>query len=123
MRLFASLMIILLWGLLVKPLLPYFEYTMNKASIVEKHCENVNTPNLECEGSCYLQKQLKKASNYEKELKVIPEGMEIFFGMFLDINEIQWITIKEHSLSSQYLACYDFLFVNQNLDPPQTLKP
>lgn len=41
-------------------------YHLNKKYITEKLCENKDKPELNCNGHCYLTKQLKKAEEAEK---------------------------------------------------------
>ncbi len=49
-------------SMLVKPLWPVVEYAMNYDYIVTVLCENKEKPQLQCDGKCYLAKQLAKAS-------------------------------------------------------------
>ena len=46
---------------LLKPLLPFVDYAINKEYIAKNLCENRNKPKLNCNGKCHLMKQLKKA--------------------------------------------------------------
>ena len=48
--------------MLVKPLWPVAEYIMNYDYIVNVLCENKDRPQLNCDGKCYLAKQLAKES-------------------------------------------------------------
>lgn len=48
--------------MLIKPLWPLMEYVVNYDYIVENLCENKDRPFLECDGKCYLAKQLAKES-------------------------------------------------------------
>lgn len=48
---------------MMRPLLPIIEYYANYDYIATVLCENKDKPYLECNGKCYLQKQLKKASH------------------------------------------------------------
>ncbi len=48
--------------MLVKPLWPLAEYVVNYDYIVENLCENKDKPQLNCDGKCYLAKQLAKES-------------------------------------------------------------
>ena len=47
--------------MLVKPLWPVMEYVVNYDYIANVLCENKDKPQLQCNGKCYLAKQLKKA--------------------------------------------------------------
>lgn len=47
---------------LTKPLWPVVEYVMNYDYIITSLCENRDKPELECDGKCYLTKQLAQES-------------------------------------------------------------
>ena len=51
---------------MVHPAAPYIEYEVNKAYIAANLCENQDQPELQCNGSCHLKKQIKKQAE-EKE--------------------------------------------------------
>jgi hypothetical protein len=49
-----------IYGLaMVGPLLPYVEYAVNKQYIAEQLCENIDRPELNCLGQCYLNDRLE----------------------------------------------------------------
>lgn len=48
---------------LFRPVLPFLEYSVNKAYISENLCINRNVPGECCKGKCYLHEQLKKYSD------------------------------------------------------------
>ncbi len=76
--------------MLIKPLWPLAEYAVNYDYIVENLCENRATPSLQCDGKCYLAKQLAKES----------EGS--------DKNPFEG---KRFNLEIQYISSFDPLFV------------
>lgn len=53
--------------MLVKPLWPIAEYVMNYNYIKNVLCENRDKPMLNCDGKCYLAKQLAKESKQDQE--------------------------------------------------------
>ncbi len=53
--------------MLVRPLWPVFEYVVNYDYIVNVLCENRSKPQLECDGKCYLSKQLSKESEKNQQ--------------------------------------------------------
>lgn len=58
---------------MVKPVLPVIEYYANYDYIAAVLCENKSKPYLECNGKCYLQKQIEKLnSNNRKHNSTIP---------------------------------------------------
>jgi hypothetical protein len=54
---------------MVRPLVPIIEYYANYDYIATVLCENKDKPYLECNGKCYLQKQLNEANHDNHEHK------------------------------------------------------
>ena len=54
---------------MVKPLAPIIEYYANYDYIATELCENKDKPYLECNGKCYLEKQLNKTNHTNHEHK------------------------------------------------------
>ena len=54
---------------MVKPLMPIIEYYANYDYIANVLCENRDKPYLECNGKCYLQKQLNEVNHNNHEHK------------------------------------------------------
>ncbi len=67
MRLNSSIFLLVLYGLaLLHPVMPYIEYQVNHSYIIANLCENVDKPELQCNGACHLKKQIKEQTK-EKE--------------------------------------------------------
>lgn len=58
---------------MLQPVIPLIEYYSNKEYIASVLCENRDKPALACNGKCYLEKQLKKASNQDTHDHSIPK--------------------------------------------------
>lgn len=59
---------------MVRPLVPIMEYYANYDYIATVLCENKDRPYLECNGKCYLEKQLNKANHNNHDHKsTIPQ--------------------------------------------------
>jgi hypothetical protein len=59
---------------MVRPLVPIMEYYANYDYIANVLCENKDKPYLECNGKCYLEKQLNKANHTDHDHKsTIPQ--------------------------------------------------
>ena len=54
---------------MIRPLVPIIEYHSNYEYIANVLCENRDRPYLECNGKCYLEKQLKKTNHENHEHK------------------------------------------------------
>lgn len=52
---------------MVRPVMPIIEYHANYDYISSVLCENRDKPYLECNGKCYLEKQLKKTNHHTHE--------------------------------------------------------
>lgn len=51
---------------LLNPISPFINYSLNKAEIIKKFCENIDKPVLACEGKCHLNKQIEKKSKEQE---------------------------------------------------------
>jgi hypothetical protein len=59
---------------MIRPIMPIIEYHANYDYIANVLCENRDKPYLECNGKCYLEKQLKKATHDSHDHKsTIPQ--------------------------------------------------
>ncbi|NDI98392.1 hypothetical protein GWA97_04840 [Flavobacterium sp. LaA7.5] len=68
--------------MLIKPVLPVFDYIINYEYIANELCENKAVPELHCNGKCQLMKELAKASEDEKpisEKKSLHQETEVLF--------------------------------------------
>lgn len=73
---------------LLKPVFPVFVYWYNYDYIVQELCENVDKPELACNGKCHLAKELDKAKDnpfssakklvvFDLEPVLLSSGMEL----------------------------------------------
>lgn len=111
--------------MLVKPLWPVAEYVMNYDYIKNVLCENKDKPQLNCDGKCYLAKQLAKESQQnqknpfgEKQSKIEIQHITFFQSLpqinlglnLLEIKKTNFTTVQE--LVSN-------LFTSDILQPPE----
>jgi hypothetical protein len=54
--------------MLIKPVVPVIDYIVNYEYISTQLCENIEKPELKCNGKCHLMKELSKASEDEKPI-------------------------------------------------------
>ena len=64
-KLVSILLLITLSGTVFLPFFPYFNYYSNYDFIVNHLCENRNNPDVECNGACYLKKEIEESHNHE----------------------------------------------------------
>lgn len=57
---------------MIRPIFPIIEYHANYDYISTVLCENRDRPYLECNGKCYLEKQLKKSNHSHDDHSNIP---------------------------------------------------
>ena len=58
---------------MVQPILPLIEYNVNKEYIASVLCENRDKPQLDCQGKCYLKKQIQKTKKSDSHEHPIPQ--------------------------------------------------
>jgi len=64
---------------MIRPIIPIIEYHANYNYIANVLCENRGKPYLECNGKCYLEKQLNKINhdNHEHKSTIPPINLKI----------------------------------------------
>ncbi|WP_224997572.1 hypothetical protein [Cesiribacter sp. SM1] len=97
-------------------------YSLNKASITEQFCENKERPELACEGSCHLQKQLKQldentADGNEKQLRVAADMVWICQQFCTVVLFSQPLVLKQ--FSTPYNSFYNSPWNRGFFHPPR----
>jgi len=72
----------------------FINYQINKAEITRKYCENKAKPMLNCNGKCYLAKQLAKEQAKEEQSNKIDFGKSKI--------ETSEFTLDQHSFFETY---------------------
>lgn len=71
--------------MLVKPAVPVIDFMVNYSYIIAELCINRDRPELECNGTCYLQKELAEASQWNipisKDRQIPIPTNEMFFEL------------------------------------------
>jgi len=125
MKKLAILVITLI--MLVKPLWPVMEYVVNYDYIANVLCENKDKPQLQCNGKCYLAKQLKKAQREqdknpfgEQRSKIEVQSM-VYFQSLLNFDLA--LEIEEYSNSNfcQYQDLNAILLIEEITHPPELI--
>ncbi len=105
-----------------KPLFPVIEYVLNYEHIAKVLCENRDKPELECNGQCYLMKNLAEEAGNDipAERKTKP-GFEVQIVFLTDPerHEIGHIPLPAtgHKIPDKPNS-YSYLFNLQLLKPP-----
>lgn len=106
-----------------KPVLPIVEYIVFYDYITTELCENKETPELECNGTCHLKKELSKASDSENPFSTDKHNRPLIEFSHLFFEDVQLFTpelirkffTKEYSV---YLNLYSHLTTNFIFQPP-----
>lgn len=111
--------------MLVKPLWPVAEYIMNYDYIVNVLCENKNRPQMDCDGKCYLAKQLAKEAEknnrnpFGENQSKIELQPAVFFQSLLQFQfevELQNTTLNNFNTLQVFIAT---LFASDISHPPE----
>jgi len=113
--------------MLVKPIVPVFQYVFDYQYISEVLCINKEKPELKCNGKCHLMKELAKASEDEKptssDKKNHHSEIEVLF-----IEELNSFAIEQNSLvfnnknTSVYSNLYSRLNCKTFFHPPSLIS-
>lgn len=110
--------------MLTKPLWPVFEYISQYDYIVATLCENRDSPELECNGKCYLSKQLAKEVG-DEDNNPFNQTSKTEIPQFIiseTISDFSFSANKETSNINNFGLAPDLylsLFSLQILHPPQ----
>lgn len=111
--------------MLIKPLWPLAEYVVNYDYIVENLCENKDRPSLNCDGKCYLAKQLAKESEgsdknpFENRLSHTDVQFVVSFNTscHLGLDNSDFSTLLNNFKTSQDL--FSIVFLTDISQPPE----
>lgn len=113
--------------MLVKPLWPVMEYVVNYDYIANVLCENKDKPQLQCNGKCYLAKQLKKAQREqdknpfgEQRSKIEVQSM-VYFQSLLNFDLALQIEVYNDSNFCQYQDLNAILLIEDITHPPELI--
>jgi hypothetical protein len=110
---------------MVRPLVPIMEYYANYNYIATVLCENKDKPYLECNGKCYLQKQLKEVNhdNHEHKSTIPSINFDDYPVSPLDQYSYQLKDFKEVSFEKYYSVSYTSQdFFKSVFKPPQVIS-
>ena len=109
---------------MVRPLIPIMEYHANFNYIATVLCENKDKPSLNCNGKCYLKKQLKKINHDSHDHKSTIPQINFDDYPISPLDQFSYI-IKKHyeprslQIAERKLATQDYIGVI--FKPPQKI--
>jgi|AntAceMinimDraft_7_1070363.scaffolds.fasta_scaffold26169_2 hypothetical protein len=107
---------------MVRPIVPLIEYYANYDYIATVLCENRDKPYLECNGKCYLEKQLNKVNHTDHDHKsTIPQiDLEKYPIAPIIYYSYDFKKINNHSSKRLFVSKYTLQEVYRSLlKPPQ----
>ncbi len=119
---FTHLFINLYLLALVQPALPVIEYLFNYDYIANELCENKDKPILTCNGKCYLEKQVKKQQNLDRDQTVpLPPKIDLEKFFLLKNKKFTYSVQKVEQVQHKlwfYLELEEETCSNSLLRPP-----
>ena len=110
--------------ILLKPIMPIFDYVFNYDYIVTELCINKDRPDLACNGKCYLMRSLAQQADKEHEEKrgILANRYELPLLYFeidkVILDELPVILERSDRQIFSYLANYTFLLYTRMVKPP-----
>lgn len=115
---------VLLSGLLLlKPLTPFVEYAINKDYIAAELCINVDKPEMQCDGKCYLMDNLEEEMDQESPAKknstrIQTETIVVIIEKTFQFNISEGFTSLSSTIHNYYLFGYSLLLTVNIFSPP-----
>ncbi|MDO6738606.1 hypothetical protein [Wenyingzhuangia sp. 2_MG-2023] len=121
-----KILLFIAFSIVFRPVLPVFEYITCYNYIVNELCVNKDKPELECNGKCYLMKELSKASESEKNKgETSKKRMYEFHLLFLhkmDDSLSKCYLNTSNSNIFEYSNLYTYLITFFHFHPPSNLS-
>jgi len=109
---------------MVRPVMPIINYYANYDYIATELCENKDKPFLECNGKCYLEKQLKQVKHTNHEHKSTIPQINFDDYPVTPLDEFTYELTIQRKLTSKKSFETHFLsqdFLKSDFKPPQKL--
>lgn len=120
-----NVIIFIAFVMLSRPLWPIVEYMINYDYIVTRLCENKDKPEMQCNGKCYLTKQLAKEAAGEEENPFGNNSYKTEIPHFIIAEKLPefhfaYNPAADSHKSSEYKPnLYTSLFISEILHPPR----
>lgn len=106
----------------LKPLFPFFNYYINYDYISEVLCINREKKSLECNGKCYLRKQLLKTeshNDFSKKLKIEWEKLPVISYMSSN-SYLKNLKSKKYTYPATYSFIVNEIYISPPTPPPES---
>ena len=116
---------LVLIGYLLRPIMPFIDYALNKSYIEKNLCVNRNKPQSCCHGKCHLKKELAKQvddSTAEKKTdnKKISSNNEVK-EFLVDLNNLTIVPTIKRTYTEKTSYVYTFSLASSIFVPPQQI--
>lgn len=121
-----NLVFLICFTILLKPIIPVFDYIVNYEYIKTERCVNKETPIRGCNGKCYLMKNLAAAAEAEKPIssnkKHLTEIVDLYFADCTDLGDAFLSDADFPTLNSRYSNHYCKLDTVSVFHPPTVIS-
>lgn len=123
-----KIVLIVIFAMILKPILPVVDYIVNYEYISKVLCENKAKPALKCNGKCHLMKELAKASEDEKPIKSDKKDSSkqevevLFFSESKNILFSFKIGRNKSNINANYSNNYNYLNSSFIFHPPTIIS-
>lgn len=103
---------------MLRPIAPFVEYAINYDYISKVLCINKEKVEMNCNGKCYVMKQLKKQQ--DEDFKSLRVSMKDYPIGFINLLQIEQKTEQPNALHNNffYQLNYSYLVANSVFHPP-----
>lgn len=107
---------------LFRSVMPYIEYNLNKEFIIAELCENKDKPELKCNGTCHLAKQIEKAVDEDFDDKDKAPSVKLEYSVTAHLSSLQevkfylWSSVTDIPFVDKYKEQTDLRIF---IPPPQ----
>jgi len=108
--------------ILVAPAITIGVFYLNQKTIIIEKCINKDKPELNCNGHCYLNKELNNYKTLNTDKEQSEQQLYIFTPNFVQTNSPFDFNLKELFLASHHFSYenfYSFLYASDLLEPPK----
>lgn len=101
----------------------FIDFKLNQESIAEAHCINKDKPEMNCDGKCYLKKQLEKTKKDKKPLQS-PRYFEsewVVYSSEIVLTDFT-LSVQENIFEHVYISMFSEPHTDLPEIPPQTIS-
>ena len=122
-RIIAISLSLLILSFAIKDLIIYAHFQLNRAYIEQQFCINKNRPEMNCHGSCFLNKTLKESKDQETKCPVSDKKEKTNTVYLFDISITPSVvtTSTTSVLFQEYQNGYRYLHCSNTFHPPELI--